>query len=273
MDKSKLYVCATPIGHLDDCSFRLIDTLKTVDCIAAEDTRRTKKLLSRFDISKPLISLEKFNESERVNTIISRLQKGESVALVSDAGTPTISDPGALLVKFVCESGFDAVPIPGPSAVVTLLSVSGLPTDNFIFTGFLPRKFNELKDMYTLYRSLNVPIVFYESPKRLLKHLNWLLDIDPDAYIGLGKEMTKQYERFFNGDINVVISNLENCSSIKGEWCGVVIPSAEENSHQKQLGLDIDFCKQLGLTDTQIKSVLLTFRDYQNNEVKKQLWS
>ena len=273
MGSSVLYVCATPIGHLADCSFRLIETLGAVDRIAAEDTRYTQRLLKRYGVVKPLISLEKFNELSRIDTIVSWLRQGESVALVSDAGTPTVSDPGFLLVRAVREAGFSVVPIPGPSAVVTLLSVAGLKSDSFVFTGFMPRKRGELVLWYSRFSSLQMPIVFYESPKRLLKHLIWLEAIDPKAFLVLGKEMTKQYESFFMGEIGEVVSQLRDYELLKGEWSGVVVPSVDLADGLSSLTADIQVCREAGLTDVQTRAILTSLCDYSGNVVKKALWS
>lgn len=273
MSKGSLYVCATPIGHLDDCSYRLISTLEKVGCIAAEDTRYTLRLLKRYQLSKPLLSLEKFNEVSRVDRILSYLKSGQSVALVSDAGTPTISDPGSVLVRSVKKAGYEVFPVPGPSAILTLLSVSGLDEDQFLFSGFLPRKPSELRSWYERFRDFQVPIVFYESPKRLMKSLALFNEWDSDAWIVLGKEMTKQFEQFFEGKLNDVVSKLSSGLPLKGEWCGVIVFTSVSLDEMPQMLEDIENCRSQGMSDSQILFMLTYFRGYKKNVIKKVLFN
>ena len=215
-----LYVCATPIGNLSDCSTRLISTLKSVDCIAAEDTRVTQQLLRHFEFKTPLISLQKFNEASRVDQIAGLLSEGKDVALVSDAGTPALSDPGALLVGGLIARGFRISPIPGPSSITTLLSVAGLPADLFYFGGFFPRKEAEATTLLASLQRLQVPLCFLESPKRIVKTLGWLTELYPTAKIVLGKELTKTYEWFHHGTPASALEALDT-TLVKGEWCFV----------------------------------------------------
>lgn len=223
-----LYVCATPIGNLADVSFRLIETLKKADVVAAEDTRVSGILLERYDIRKPLLSLQKFNEQERIATILSHLENGRHVAVVSDAGTPAVSDPGTQLVRTVYERGMGVVPVPGPSAVTTLMSVSGMPADRFCFLGFFPRKEKDALDILSTHRPLFCPLVFFESPKRLVETMSWISSHFPGSLVTLGKELTKHHETLLHGSVEAVCKKLEDIP-VKGEWCvAVLLPQAEE---------------------------------------------
>lgn len=194
-----LYVCATPIGNLGDTSQRLIDTLKSVDLIAAEDTRQTKKLLDRFEISKPSTSYHKFNIKEKTSYIVRELLSGKNIALVSDAGMPGISDPGEELIKEAIAHGIQVVPIPGPSAIITALAVSGLDTGRFVFEGFLPHEGKARRRILRKIVNEERTLVFYESPHRLLKSMKDMLSIFGDRKVCVAREVTKIHEEFFRG--------------------------------------------------------------------------
>ncbi|RAP38721.1 16S rRNA (cytidine(1402)-2'-O)-methyltransferase [Candidatus Marinamargulisbacteria bacterium SCGC AAA071-K20] len=214
-----LYVCATPIGNLSDASFRLIDTLKTVDIIYAEDTRVTKRLLQHYDISKPVYSLQKYTEDKQVNGIKKNLLEGLNLALVSDAGTPNIADPGAHLLTQLHKESFPIVPLPGPSAITTLISVSGILCNQFTFLGFLPKKENDKIRAFN--KCIEFPIVFFESAKRLNATLKTLDIHYPVKEICLGKELSKKFETVFTGSIDEFKSSIKD-SEIKGEWVVIV---------------------------------------------------
>lgn len=190
-----LYVVATPIGNLSDITFRAIEILKTVDCIAAEDTRHSKRLMNFYGIETSLISYHEFGGDHQLNQVLKRLKNGESVALISDAGTPLISDPGYKLVTLANENNVKVVPVPGPSAVITALSVAGLPTDEFSFHGFLPSKQKARQDVLTRFISSPVTAVFYEAPHRILASLNDMqLLFGADRRVCLVRELTKTFE-------------------------------------------------------------------------------
>lgn len=193
-----LYIVATPIGNLEDITLRAIRTLKEVDYIAAEDTRHSSILLNKYEIKKPAISFHAFSDNRKLQEILQLLREGKNIALISDAGTPGISDPGYVLVKAAREQGIQVVPIPGPSAVLAALSASGLPTHQFLYLGFLPMK----KGRQTLLESLKTEertIVFYESPHRLLKTLGELTEKFGDRSLCIARELTKIHEEFFRG--------------------------------------------------------------------------
>lgn len=192
---ANLYIVATPIGNLSDMSTRAIDTLKEVSVIAAEDTRHSGHLLQHFSINTPMISVHEHNEQQRCETILARLQQGESVALISDAGTPLISDPGYRLVSYVREHGINVVPVPGSCALVTALSASGLPSERFAFEGFLPAKQGARRHMLENLANESRTLIFYESPRRLQAMLTDMNEIfGEDRQACLARELTKLHE-------------------------------------------------------------------------------
>ena len=222
-----LYIVSTPIGNLEDITLRALRILKEVDVIAAEDTRRSRKLLTHYGISRPLISY--WDEKEKVKSveILERLHSGQSVALISDAGTPGISDPGAVLIKKAVEEGISVISIPGPSALIAALSISGLSTQEFAFVGFLPPKKSQrqktLRDLGLETKTL----VFYEAPHRILETLSDMEEIFVERRVALAKEITKIHEDVLRGSISEIISKLEK-STIAGEYVIVVEGRAEE---------------------------------------------
>jgi 16S rRNA (cytidine1402-2'-O)-methyltransferase len=205
-----LYIVATPIGNLEDMTFRAVRILQEVEAIAAEDTRHTGKLLQHFQITTPQISYHDHNRTSRLPEILARLRQGKSIALVSDAGMPGISDPGYELVKACVEAGIPVVPIPGASAVVTALSAAGLPTDRFVFEGFLPAKGKERRDRLDALQSESRTLVFYESPHRLRQTLADFADtFGGDRPIVLARELTKLHEEFWRGTVQGAIAHYE----------------------------------------------------------------
>jgi 16S rRNA (cytidine1402-2'-O)-methyltransferase len=214
--KGTLYIVSTPIGNLEDITLRAVRILKEVDLIAAEDTRHTGLLLRHFGIQKPLTSYFEGNELKKKEWILSRLNQGDRIALVSDAGTPGISDPGFRLIQVAIENQIPIVPIPGPSAVITALSVSGLPTDAFLFKGFLPHKSKKRKDLLKQLEETKETLIFYESPHRLNETLKDILDILGDREIVLTRELTKIYEEILRGKVSEIQHQLAE-KKIKGE--------------------------------------------------------
>jgi len=214
--KGTLYIVSTPIGNLEDITLRAVRILKEVDLIAAEDTRHTGLLLRHFGIQKPLTSYFEGNELKKKEWILSRLNQGNRIALVSDAGTPGISDPGFRLIQVAIENLIPIVPIPGPSAVITALSVSGLPTDAFLFKGFLPHKSKKRKDLLKQLEETKETLIFYESPHRLNETLKDILDILGDREIVLTRELTKIYEEILRGKVSEIQNQITK-RKIKGE--------------------------------------------------------
>ena len=215
-----LYVVATPIGNLADISERAIQTLTSVDWVAAEDTRHSKPLLQHFAINQSLISLHEHNEVARSEQLLQKLLAGENGALVSDAGTPLINDPGFVLVKRLREVGVRVVPIPGPSAVITALCAAGLPTDSFSYQGFLPAKSNKRKLQLQPLLADSATLVFYESPHRLLATLADMLELfGAEREIAVARELSKQYEQFVSGTLQEVHDFFnENSDKVRGEF-------------------------------------------------------
>ncbi len=211
-----LYLISTPIGNLKDITLRSIETLKNVDLIAAEDTRRSGKLLKEYDVNTKMISYFEHNEEIRIKEIIDKLKKGLDIALISDAGTPTISDPGYRLVNEVHKNGIKISSLPGPSSVINALSVSGLPTDHFYFEGFLPRKKGRLT-RFKFLSTLPATIILFESPYRLIKTLMDIEKFMGQRIVSVCREMTKIHEEIFRGSLWKTINHFKNKKSIKGE--------------------------------------------------------
>ena len=216
-EKSVLYVVATPIGNLSDMTFRAVDILKSVDVIAAEDTRHTARLLSFFNIRAKLVSCHEHNENQRAEQLINRLVSGQSVALVSNAGTPSVSDPGYRIVKEAVAAGIKVVPLPGASAVVTAISASAMPTDMFCFVGFLPKKKGSQSALLRSLSERRETLVFYESPRRLLPLLSTIKNHMGDRYAVIARELTKIHEEFIRGRISELIGQIEDRAVLKGE--------------------------------------------------------
>ena len=211
-----LYLISTPIGNLKDITLRSIETLKNVDLIAAEDTRRSGKLLKEYDVNTKMVSYFEYNEEIRIKEIIDKLKKGLDIALISDAGTPTISDPGYRLVNEVHKNGIKISSLPGPSSVINALSVSGLPTDHFYFEGFLPRKKGRLT-RFKFLSTLPATIILFESPYRLIKTLMDIEKFMGQRIVSVCREMTKIHEEIFRGSLWKTINHFKNKKSIKGE--------------------------------------------------------
>jgi 16S rRNA (cytidine1402-2'-O)-methyltransferase len=214
--KGTLYVVSTPIGNREDITLRALRILKEVELIAAEDTRHTGLLLRHFGIQTPLTSYFEGNELRKRDLILSRLNQGDRVALVSDAGTPGISDPGFRLIQLAVENRIPIVPIPGPSAVIAALSVSGLPTDAFLFKGFLPHKAKKRRDLLEQLKEVKETMIFYESPHRITETLKDILDILGDREMVLARELTKIYEEVLSGGVSEVQNQVAG-RKIKGE--------------------------------------------------------
>jgi 16S rRNA (cytidine1402-2'-O)-methyltransferase len=212
-----LYIVATPIGNLEDITLRAVRVLREAGLIACEDTRRTRKLLDHFGIAKPTVSYHEHNEAERTLDLIERLETGENVALVSDAGTPLVSDPGYRLVKAAIEANILVAPIPGPSAAIGALAAAGLPTDSFRFCGFLPPKTAQRRKLFEQLERETCTLIFYEAPHRILHALE-----DIDAVMGVrevvvARELTKLHEEFLRGTASEVRARLAGRPAVKGE--------------------------------------------------------
>jgi 16S rRNA (cytidine1402-2'-O)-methyltransferase len=211
-----LYIVSTPIGNMEDITLRALRILKEVDLIAAEDTRRTGLLLRHFEIQTSVTSYFEGNELKKRELILAKLKEGRNVALVSDAGTPGVSDPGFRLIQLAIESQIPIVPIPGPSAAITALSVSGLPTDAFFFKGFLPHKSKKRRDLLKQLEEVKETLIFYESPHRIFEALGDILEILGDREIVLTRELTKVYEEIIRGKVSDIQDQIGE-KKLKGE--------------------------------------------------------
>lgn len=218
-----LYLVATPIGNLEDITLRALRVLRECDVVAAEDTRHTGQLLKHFGISKPLLSYFQFNEARRSEEIIERLRRGERVALVTDAGSPGISDPGERVIKAAIAGGLRVEPVPGPCALVAALTASGLPTDEFHFIGFLPHKSGQRRNKLEALKSFEGTLVLYESPYRVEKLLGELNEVFPERTVVLARELTKKFEEFLRGRPAELLA-LARQRSLKGEFVVMVSP-------------------------------------------------
>jgi 16S rRNA (cytidine1402-2'-O)-methyltransferase len=224
---STLYLVATPIGNLEDITLRALRTLKECDVIAAEDTRHTGQLLRHFGISKPLISYFQFNEAKRSEEIIERLRRGEKVALVTDAGSPGISDPGERVVKAVIAAGLRVEAVPGASALIAALTASGLSTEEFHFIGFLPHKSGQRRSQLERLKTIPGTLALYESPYRIEKLLFELAEVMPGRQVVLARELTKKFEDFLRGTPAELIEQI-GTRTLKGEFV-VVVEGAESD--------------------------------------------
>ncbi|MCX8016165.1 MAG: 16S rRNA (cytidine(1402)-2'-O)-methyltransferase [Patescibacteria group bacterium] len=218
----KLYIIATPIGNLEDITLRALKILKSVDYILCEDTRHSLKLLRHYQIEKPLISYHQHSQLKKIDEIINLLKNGKNLALISDAGTPGISDPGNKLIKEVLKAipEVEIIPIPGPSAMLSLASVSGMNTDKFIFLGFPPSK-NKRKKFFEEIKNYSYPVIIYESPYRLIKTLEEIKSVMPLAKVVVGKELTKIYEKIYRGSMEQVIKEIKK-DGMRGEYTIII---------------------------------------------------
>jgi 16S rRNA (cytidine1402-2'-O)-methyltransferase len=251
-----LYIVATPIGNLEDITLRAIRILKEVDLIAAEDTRHTQILLSHYAIGTPLTSYHEHNERAKAQPLVERLRRGENIALLSDAGTPAISDPGYRLIVEAIRAGVRIIPLPGPSALAAVLSASGLPTDRFVFEGFLPAKKQERKAKLEALRSETRTVVLYEAPHRIKESLVDMQQILGEREIVLGREVSKRHEEFLRGMLRDVIAQLTD-REIKGEITLVVHGATDESKvSDEELKEEIERLTAQGIGVKQISEMI-----------------
>ncbi|MBD2525069.1 16S rRNA (cytidine(1402)-2'-O)-methyltransferase [Nostoc sp. FACHB-133] len=256
-----LYVVGTPIGNLEDITFRAVRILQTVDIIAAEDTRHTGKLLQHFQVKTPQVSYHEHNRTSRIPELLEHLVNDKAIALVSDAGMPGISDPGYELVKACIEAGISVVPIPGASAAITALSASGLPTDRFTFEGFLPAKTQQRQEYLESLQTESRTLIFYESPHRLRDTLQDLAQVwGSDRQIVLGRELTKLYEEFWRGTIAEAIAHY-NQREPQGEYTLVVagIPASQPQLTEEELKAELKMLISQGISRSQASRQLAKF--------------
>jgi 16S rRNA (cytidine1402-2'-O)-methyltransferase len=252
----RLYVVATPIGNMGDLSPRAAEVLAKVDMIAAEDTRVTGKLLARVDAKNRMVSYREQTEHKLSADLVARMLAGESVALVSDAGTPTISDPGYRLVHAAAEAGIEVVSVPGPSAVIALLSVSGLPTDRFRFEGFPPSRASARRRLLESLRGAGATVVFYESPHRIVDFLHEVADALSDPQIAAGRELTKMYEEVLRGTASSVAARFDGREP-RGEFVVAIhLPEEESELVGEALAREVEALAAEGLSAKEIAARL-----------------
>jgi 16S rRNA (cytidine1402-2'-O)-methyltransferase len=254
LNKGTLYVVATPIGNMDDITLRALTILGQVDLIAAEDTRHTGKLMKYHNIKNRLMSYHEHNEKERTPLLIERIESGSSIALVSNAGTPTVSDPGYMLLQRAVEKGIRVIPIPGVSAGITALSISGLPTDSFIFIGFPAKKKTKRLRQLQEFAYEKRTLIFYVRPGGILSFMEELADAMGDRYGVLCREMTKMHEEFLRGRLSELIESLSHRPSIKGE-CTLLVKGCEENIKVTKDVIRTELIEALGKKGSRISEV------------------
>jgi 16S rRNA (cytidine1402-2'-O)-methyltransferase len=248
-----LYIVGTPIGNLEDMTFRAVRVLQSVDIIAAEDTRHTGKLLHHFQVKTPQISYHEHNSTSRIPELLQKLEDGKAIALVSDAGMPGISDPGYELVKACVDAGFDVVPIPGANAAITALSAGGLPTDKFVFEGFLPPKLQQRREYLESLRTESRTLIFYESPHRLRATLQDLAEVfGEERQIAIARELTKLYEEFWRGSLTAACQYYQQ-KEPQGEYTLVVagIPTSDQQLSISQIKTELEKMIAQGITRSQ----------------------
>jgi 16S rRNA (cytidine1402-2'-O)-methyltransferase len=270
--EGKLYVVSTPIGNLEDISLRAIRILKEVDLIACEDTRKTRKLLSHYQIKKPLTSYHEHNEREKAEELLIQLRAGKDIALVSDAGTPGISDPGFRLVRIASENAIDVISIPGPSAALAALSISGLPTSSFSFFGFLPKTRNKKEQFLKEIKGLEQTLIFYESSRRIKDTLASIIKVFGNRQISVSRELTKMFEETITGKISDVIEKLKERKKLKGEFTFVI--EGNKDKHREfsieELERDIRSYKNRGFSLKNTVEELALKSKLQKNQVYRE---
>ncbi|WP_294372273.1 16S rRNA (cytidine(1402)-2'-O)-methyltransferase [uncultured Clostridium sp.] len=276
MDNGKLYLVPTPIGNLKDITLRALEVLKSSDIIAAEDTRQTLKLLNHFEIKKQLISYHKFNEQSKGNEIIDLLKEGKNIAIVSDAGTPGISDPGSVIVEKCIAENIDFEVLPGATAITTALVYSGLDTTKFLFRGFLPRENKERKVITDELLNSQETLIFYEAPHRLLDTLSYLLDTFGDRNIAVCRELTKLYQEIFRGKLSEAVNHFAD-NKPRGEFVlvleGKKLEDIKEEKKQEWVNLSIEehILKYMneGINKKEAIKLVAKDRELPKNEVYK----
>ena len=265
----KLYIVATPIGNLEDITLRALRILKEVDLIAAEDTRQTLKLLNHFEIAKPLISYHRHNEEIKSDILIEKLKNGENIALVSDAGTPGICDPGEEVIKKAIEENIEVIPIPGPCAMINALIASGISTKEFNFLGFLPLNKKLRKEKLEEIKKSEKTIIIYEAPHKMKSTLEDLKDILEDRKIVLARELTKIHEEFIRKNIDELLNEIDN---LKGEMILIIEGStkaSEEENELNNLSLEEHYkhYEKQGLDKKEIIKKIAKDRNVNKNEI------
>lgn len=267
--ENALYTVATPIGNLDDITLRAKEVLSGVDFIACEDTRRTSVLCEKFNINSRLISYHKFSEKERLELFLGYLREGKSVAVVSDAGTPLISDPGEVLVEAVQKEGFRVIPIVGACAVLALLQSVERCGESFKFVGFLPRVKAQIEEIFIENRFEN--LVFYESPNRVISTLSALLNARGEVKISFGRELTKKFEEIKTLNLSSALEKF-NSNAPKGEFVFLIHADKKTVDDETEMAKKASILKELKLSDKDITNVLVALFDFPKNKIKEILF-
>lgn len=270
----KLYLVATPIGNLEDITFRAINILKQVDLIAAEDTRHTLKLLNYYEISKPLISYHRHNEEVKVDILINKLLEGQDIAIVTDAGTPGISDPGEEVVKQAIKQNIEIIPIPGACALINALISSGLNTKEFAFYGFLPLNKKNRKNILERIKNEDKTIILYEAPHKLIKTLEDILESVGNVNCVIAKELTKIHEKFERNNIYNLIEKLNKEEKIKGEYIILLDMNFNQREEKeeilnKPIEEQYEFYKSQGMEKKDIIKQIAKNKNVPKNEIYK----
>lgn len=263
MREFNFYIVPTPIGNIQDITLRAIEVLKSVDLIACEDTRTTQKLLNHYDIKTKCISYHKYNEKERLEFFLKELNDGKKIALVSDAGTPMICDPGGVILPELIKNGYSVTSLPGASAVTTFLSQVPREKEEFTFIGFIPRKDKQIEDLAVKHLSDN--LVFYDSPERILKTLDAIKNVRPNAKVALGRELSKLFEEIIIDNIAKVTEHFKD--GIKGEIVCMIY--AEKSSETTEILPKIKALKDKGYKDKDISAILSVLYGFNKNDVYK----
>lgn len=268
----KLYLVATPIGNLEDITFRAINVLKIVDIIAAEDTRHTLKLLNYYEINKPLISYHRHNEDVKKDILINKLLEGKSIALLTDAGTPGISDPGEEIVKEAIKNNIEIIPIPGACALINAIIPSGLNTKEFAFYGFLPLNKKNRKNVIERIKKEDKTVIIYEAPHKLIKTLEDILENIGNINCVLAKEITKIHEKFIRSNINDLIENLNEENIIKGEYIILLDLNFNKNKDEdvileKTIEEQYEYYKNKGMEKKDIIKQIAKNKNVSKNEI------
>lgn len=271
MKRGNLYIVATPIGNLEDITLRAIRILKDSDIIASEDTRRTKILLEHYGIRKKMVSYHEHNSKKRTEDLLAQVNSGKNIALVSDAGTPCISDPGRYIVKRAREEGIDVIPVPGPSSIMAALSVSGINLDSFYFLGFLPSRATERRNILKDLWQFGCPVIFFESPHRILDTLDDIAIFYPEKSIIVFRELTKLHEEILEGTPEEIKSTILNKDAVRGEFLILIDKSEfERDKGEKEKSSVLNKLFSIGFTKDELFDIIATLKRTRRNEVYRE---
>lgn len=262
----QFYIIPTPIGNIKDITLRALEIMKEVDVIACEDSRVTQKLLNHYDIKTKTISYHKYNERERVSMMLNLLNSGKKIALVSDAGTPLICDPGSILLEELRKNNISTTSLAGSCAVSTFLSQVPRDTEEYTFVGFLPKSEKQIQELYNKYKSCNM--VFYDSPNRLVKTLELIEKVAPEIKVAVGRELTKMFEEIIIDKIDNVIRHFKD--DVKGEI--VAMTFAQTQSENSEIKCKVEILKTKGFKSKEIAEILSSLYNFNKNDIKQLLY-